>query len=40
MKTFTHTFHPSPNSVWSKTAEPQFQATATPIFKNLMSGRK
>ena len=24
----------------SKTAEPQFQATATPIFKNLMSGRK
>jgi len=24
----------------SKTAEPQFQATATPIFKNLMGGRK
>ena len=24
----------------SKTAEPQFQATATPIFKNLMSGKK
>ena len=23
----------------SKTAEPQFQATATPIFKNLMSGK-
>ena len=24
----------------SKTAEPQFQATATPLFKNLMSGKK
>ena len=24
----------------SKTAEPQFQATATPIFKNMMSGKK
>ena len=24
----------------SKTAEPQFQATATPIFKNLMGGKK
>ena len=23
----------------SKTAEPQFQATATPIFKNMMSGK-
>ena len=23
----------------SKTAEPQFQATATPVFKNLMSGK-
>ena len=24
----------------SKTAEPQFQATATPLFKNLMGGKK
>jgi len=24
----------------SKTAEPQFQATATPMFKNMMSGKK
>ena len=24
----------------SKTAEPQFQVTATPLFKNLMSGKK
>ena len=23
----------------SKTAEPQFQATATPMFKNMMSGK-
>ena len=23
----------------SKTAEPQFQATATPMFKNIMSGK-